>query len=323
MESVPQREVVVARYERMVEKIADNDSASVKAWLTKNTTDNTPWVLRALPEYVQVLKNQFPGFLHIIKHSRNSGVVNGTALLSINHKVHTVDAETRPTYLYRTIHGDHPYKGIKARLGRGTDPIFLHIHLRKHLRWRCRELSPFLSSTDSLAKAVRIAKLYEDRGFSDITILKFKTIGPAWDHDKQRLWDPKSLLRQLNLHGDIMHYLDNEFLVEHSIPESCIEKRWKWGRRKAEFDPDGDLERRAREDLDAKKAMADKAKKRREAVKKQEENAAARKRKASDEGGEDGNSGDDDQDGLKPWPEKRKYGKRVKVGVKLRRDGGD
>ncbi|KAK1701518.1 hypothetical protein BDP55DRAFT_598451 [Colletotrichum godetiae] len=297
MEYVPAKEVLVARYERKIEKIAENGSSKVKAWLTKNTTNNVPWVLPALPEYVQVLKDHFPRVLDVMKHSRHSGCVNGTALLSIDQSVSTVDAETRPQYLWRTIHGDQPHGGIKARLGRGTDPIFLHLHLRKHLRWRCRELSPFLSATDSREKAIRIATTYELRGFQNITILRFQSTGLAWDHEVQRLWDPKSLLRDLNLHGDVMPWLDNEFLVEHSIPESSIRRRYKWPR---------------------KHNTSIKAKERREAVKREAENVVARKCEAYDEGG----TNNADEDGLEPQPKKRKYGKRVNVGPKMGRDVG-
>ncbi|KXH49416.1 hypothetical protein CNYM01_08277 [Colletotrichum nymphaeae SA-01] len=327
MDYVPGKEIVVARYERTIEKIAENGSSEVKAWLTKNTTNNVPWVLRALPEYVQVLKNQFPGVLDVMKHSRNSGCVNGTALLSIEQKVSTVDAEKRPKYLYRTIHGDQPYGGIKARLGRGTDPIFLHIHLRKHLRWRCRELSPFLSATDSKEKAIRIATLYDLRGLQNITILRFKTTGSAWDHGVQRLWDPKLLLRDLNLYGDLMPWLDNEFLVEHSIPESSITERWDWGSesQRNEVDPGGRYEEIAKFYYRGKHNMAIKRKEKRDAVKKEAENLASRKRKVSEEGGETGkdrNTGNDNEDGSEPEQKKRKYGKRVNVGPKMRRDGG-
>ncbi|KAK1655839.1 hypothetical protein BDP81DRAFT_486939 [Colletotrichum phormii] len=322
MEYVPAKEVLVARYERTIEKIADNGSSEVKAWLTKHTTNNVPWVLRALPEYVQVLKDQFPGFLHVMKHSRNSGCVNGTALLSIDESVSTVDAEKRPEYLWRTIHGDQPCGGIKARLGRGTDPIFLHIHLRRHHRWRCRYLSPFLSATDSREKAIRIATLYELRGFQNNTILRFRTTGSAWDHEVQRLWDPKSLLRDLNLHGDVMPWLDNEFLVEHSIPESSIQRRYNWPSDKSIIEPGQRFETLARFYYEGKHNTSIKAKERREAVKKEAENAAARKRKASDEGDGVRDTNNDDEDELEPQPKKRKYGKRVNVGPKMGRDGG-
>ncbi|KAI3543097.1 hypothetical protein CSPX01_06410 [Colletotrichum filicis] len=325
MDYVPGKEIVVARYRSKVEKIAENGSSEVKGWLTKNTTHNTPWVLRVLPDYVEIVRNQFPGLFDTMKHSRNSGCVNGTALLSIEHTVSTVDAEERPEYLYRTIHGSQPYGGTEARLGRGTDPIFLHIHLRKHLRWRCRESSPFLSATNSMEKAVRIATLYELRGFHNITILKFQTTGTAWDHDVQRLWNPKSLLRELNLHEDLMPWLDNEFLVEHSIPKSSIVKRWDWGSysQQNEVDPLRLYRKAARFFYEGRERVATERKKRRDAEKKKEaEHASARKRKASEEGGKDGNTGSDNEDESESKPKKRKYSKRVHVGPKMRRDGG-
>ncbi|KAI3541395.1 hypothetical protein CABS01_03102 [Colletotrichum abscissum] len=316
MAHVPSQELVVARYKLTSEKIADNDSSNVKAWLTKNTTHNIPWVLRVLPDYVSVLRNQFPGYLDIIQQSRNTGCVNGTALLSITQKVSTVGGDERPEQLYRTIHGGQPHQGIKSRLGRGSDPIFLHIHLRKHLRGNCREPSPFLSATSSRARAVEFAVAYEDQGFSNIAILVFETTSADWNHNTQRLWDSKALLRRLNKEKKAGVCFGEEFLVEHSIPETSIQRRYNWPSDKAKIDPRGFWERRARKALESKKKSIEEAK----------EKKASKKRKNShDEDGDDDEGNDEELVGggvSKRRQKNRKQGVRVIVGPKLRRDGG-
>lgn len=296
MALVPVQEVTVARYDPCIRKIAGyQEPAKVKGWLTKSSTDkNVPWVLRVLPEHVDEVKNAFPGVLDVIKGSRNVGCVNGTALLSTSFKVYTVGGVERPEFMYRAIHGGQPHQGIKSRLGRGSDPIFLHIHLRKHLRWACREPSPFLSVTQVQRKVCRVACEYEMRGYSGIRIIKFRTSGPGWDHAVQRMWRARALLRLLGMRMDDRPYIDNEFLIEASIPAESIVAQYNW----RDFDLYGRIEADALAELARKQRRAEVLKKRRAARKKKAEEAA-KKRKAEGEG-EDGDS--------------RKTIKRLKIG---------
>ncbi|WQF83310.1 hypothetical protein CDEST_08324 [Colletotrichum destructivum] len=305
MSSVASKVFTVAQYEPRVQKIAEHDSEDIIGWVTKNNAVCMPRVLRVKHEFYEAIIADFPNYQSLINTSRNNGAVNGIALVSSSCKVRTVGGRFRPKMLYRAIHGDQPGKGIRSRLGRGSDPIFLQLHLQKHLCWRCREPSPFLSATDNWNKAMRMASGYAARNLPDVEIIVFQTSGPAWNHDVQRLWCVRSLIRHLGLVDIDRPYFDHEYLVEGSIPEESIVLR-----RKA---PEADTAymRQARHDLKVAQERAEQEKKARkeekEAREEEEkvEQSAAMKRKA---------------DGLEepePEPKKRKTGKRVKVGIKI------
>ncbi|KAK1986710.1 hypothetical protein LZ30DRAFT_616834 [Colletotrichum cereale] len=302
MVSIPSKTISVAQYRSMIEKIANNDYDEIIGWLTKNHTDNLPWVVRVKSEFYQVFMDAFPGYAQFISTSRNRGAVKGTAMISTSRQVHTVGGHSRPPALYRVIHQRQPNDGIKSRLGRGSDPIFLQLHLQKHLQSRCRELSPFLSATTSRETALGLAAKYAVQGIPRVQIIKFETNGPAWNHDIQRLWHATSLLQQFGLSRNKKALLNNEYLAEHSILEKSIIRRYDWNQDKDELDPCGLRMRKAAKDLAAKKRSKENADKRKR--------AAAEKRKA------------DDLDESEPETKKRKTGKWVKVGIKVGRNTG-
>ncbi|KAJ0158272.1 hypothetical protein CTA2_11957 [Colletotrichum tanaceti] len=303
MASVASKAVTVAQYRPRVQKIAEHDSEDIVGWLTKNTAAGLPWVLRVKREFYDILMTQFPEYLSLIGASRLTGVVNGIALVSISHQVHTVSERVRPQTLYRVIHRGQPGRGLKSRLGRGSDPIFFQLHLQKHLRWRCRDPSPFLSATNNWDEAMQIAAEHVVRNFDRVEVIGFQTSGPGWNHDVQRLWRVKILMQQLWLKKSDRPHLKNEFLVEHSIPEDSIVLR------EAAPGPDSVYMRNARRDLERKKKAAEdqtkpeESKNTRACVFRE----AAGKRKTEVEG---------------PAPKKRKTGKWVKVGIKIGRNVG-
>ncbi|GKT51222.1 uncharacterized protein ColSpa_11403 [Colletotrichum spaethianum] len=156
--------------------------------------------------------------------------------------------------------------------------------------------------------------MYAARGFTGIRIIKFKTSGPGWNNNIQRLWEVRSLIRQLKLHKDDRPYFDNEFLIECSIPEESITNYLNWEEDKKTLDPDGTFEREALNDLDFKRETAKLKKERREEKKKMAEEAAAEERKADGLG--------ESESEPEPQMKKRKVGKLVKVGIKMGRDVG-
>ncbi|KAF3797808.1 hypothetical protein GCG54_00011900 [Colletotrichum gloeosporioides] len=249
MDFIPTRDLIVARYATEVTRIEDFADQDVRGWLTINRSARdgrrTPWALRILPDYVDEINNHFPRALTAIENSRNVGCLNGIALLNSRIKITTLGGLDRPRELYRAIHSGQPDDGIKSRLGRESDAVFFHHHLRRHLRWQSREASPFLSATDDLGKAVRIAAIYVAKGFDDVRIIKFNTQGPGWDHDVNRMWNPRELARILSPRDD-KDYLDNEVLVEHSIPKNSIVSTYKWQVHKTHLDPGGWIEAHAR-----------------------------------------------------------------------------
>ncbi|GJC82988.1 hypothetical protein ColLi_05826 [Colletotrichum liriopes] len=305
MASAPSATLTIAKYKSSVEKIAENDSEEIMGWLTKNSTDNMPWILRVKSEFYRSIMDAFPNYLEFLSNSRTHGAVNGIALVSSSHNIYTVENRWRPEILYRVIHGGQPNKGIKSRLGRGSDPIFLQLHFQKHLRWRCRERSPFLSATDCWEKALQIAAVYALRGFADVEIINFKTTGPGWNHNIQRLWSVRSLIRQLDLKKSDRSYFNNEYLVEHSIPEESIIGRSNWEQDKSKLDPRGIFMRKARDEMNANKRRKQRADEKRNSAK-----AATKKRNAGD------------LDESEPETKKRKTGKWVNVGIKVGRNVG-
>ncbi|KAK2062931.1 hypothetical protein LY76DRAFT_504679 [Colletotrichum caudatum] len=214
-------------------------------------------------------------------------------MISTSHQVKTVGGGSRPPILYRVTHSRQPSNGTKSRLGRGSDPIFLQIHLQKHLNCMCREPSPFLSATTCRQTALERAAKYAARGFPDVKVIMFKTRGQGWDHDVQRLWHARSLVDQFGL---MKACFDKEYLVEHSIPEKSIVSCLDWKQDKGKLDSSGFLMRKAVGHL---KYRNRRLKKLSDARKKE----AAENRKA-------------------PEPKKRKNGKWVKVGVKVGRNTG-
>ncbi|KAK1596921.1 uncharacterized protein LY79DRAFT_701131 [Colletotrichum navitas] len=301
MALVPSATLSVAQYRSSAQKIASNDSPRVIGWLTKNHTDDMPWVVRVKSEFYQVIMDAFPNYLQFISTSRDHGAVNGVAMLSTSHEVHTEGGLSRPQVLYRVTHRGQPNNGIKSRLKRGSDPIFLQLHLQKHLNVRCRERSPFLSATPDRVKALELAAKQAAKGIPGVQVIEFKTSGPGWDHNTQRLWGARSLLLQFGL--DTAPRFDKEYLVEHSIPEESIVSRLDWKQDKQKLDPWGHYMRKAVRDFRRNKGNQERAKE-------EKNEAAAEKRKAGDLGE------------LEPEPKKRKTGKWVKVGIKVGRNTG-
>ncbi|KAI8305522.1 hypothetical protein K4K61_005224 [Colletotrichum sp. SAR11_59] len=221
MEFIPARDLIVARYATKVTRIEDFADQDVRGWLTINRSaqdgKRTPWALRILPDYVEEINSNFPQALIAMDNSRNVGCLNGIALLNSRIKITTLSGLDRPRELYRAIHSGQPDDGIKSRLG----------------------------PTNDLKKAVRIAAIYVAKGFDDVRIIRFNTQGPGWDHNLNRMWNPRELARMLSPRDD-KKYLDNEVLIEHSIPKDSILETYRWQEHKAHLDPSGRTEAHAK-----------------------------------------------------------------------------
>ncbi|EFQ26805.1 uncharacterized protein GLRG_02625 [Colletotrichum graminicola M1.001] len=223
-------------------------------------------------------------------------------MISTSHNVHTEGGSSLPRVLYRVTHRDQPNNGTKSRLGSGSDPIFLQLHLQKHLNIQCREESPFLSATSQRCTALELAAKHAAKGIPGVEIIEFKTSGRGWDHNIQRLWSARSLLRQFGLVAKSRFV--KEYLVEHSIPEESIVSRLDWEQDKDKLDPLGFYRKKAARDHKRNKRNQKRANE-------TKNEAAAEKRKA---GGDLGES--------EPEPKKRNTGKWVKVGIKVGRNTG-
>ncbi|KAF6826102.1 hypothetical protein CPLU01_09834 [Colletotrichum plurivorum] len=333
MSPVPAQDVMVAKFAPDTTRIEDNTS-EVLGWLAKSTLDKrVPRGLCLGPESTEKVEAVFPGVLKPMNSARDVGFVRGTALLSTDCKVSTVSDEARPETLFRVIHAGHPNKGIISRLGRRSDPISFQLQLRKHLRHQCREPSPFLSATSNWSKARKIAQRYARKGHGGVKIIWFRTDGPHWNHNVQRLWYPRDVLRQLGLGCDGKSYLEDEYLVEHSIPEESITRCIRLGQDLC----DGPIEKlfgvvdqgglkMTRLDIrqEQKREAAEEAKKRQareKAEKKKEEKREKEelKRKRSDNDGDELCTPGDQPDGVEAASQSqvetvRRGSKRNKVG---------
>ncbi|KAI1872664.1 hypothetical protein JX265_005544 [Neoarthrinium moseri] len=303
METIPAETMGVARYDSKRTIIADNSNEDVKAWLTKNTCgNNLPWVLRLVPEHAKEINDAYPRMLSMLTGSRNVGCVWGTALIETTVEVTTCGGDERPRIMYRAIHDN---SSLEARLGTGTNPLFMQIHCQKHLSWRCRELSPFVSATPFYRKAVRLAELFEERNYTGIQIVKFRTDGPGWDHNTQRIWKVRDLINRLEIKHVWAFTTDGEYLVEHSIPQESVVSRQIWGEVKEKADPDGSIRAEVRAEVQKHKDNYKRNK------------SATGKRKRQQEEKHGAEVGEDEESPKEAESYRIANGKRVKVGDKL------
>ncbi|KAI0446452.1 hypothetical protein F4803DRAFT_547176 [Xylaria telfairii] len=196
----------------------------VKSWIVKRKTDpNKPFRFWSLPEEYDAIRQIYPDIA--IEEGRGS-FIWGYPQLDLAIPIHTVGtSKDRPKYLYRLIHDGQPHGGIKAR-GYGlviVDPFSFHILLRKHLDWRCRNPSPFLSATDSLDKIDHIYRLYIERGYRNIRFKVFRTDGPGWDHEKQKMYHVPRVLKEMDDRSPkYIEIMGHEYLIEGEIPLQSI-----------------------------------------------------------------------------------------------------
>lgn len=126
---------------------------------------------------------------------------------------------------YRVVHDKHPFGGTRAR-GYGVveiNSLTFQTHFQKHLKWACREKSPFLSTTNCQDKLIRLCAKYQQWGFTGIEVLVIDTTSDAKKWDNTRVYDVQRLLAALQLKVlQKNSYLENEYLIEHEIPPSCV-----------------------------------------------------------------------------------------------------
>lgn len=161
----------------------------------------------------------------------------GRPLSTLFTPIRACVGKSRPRVLYRAVHGEHPGNGLWSR-GYGTiktDQISFMMHFYYHLNWKCRNASPFMSTTTNPAKAANVADFYEGDGFSNIEILVIKTDESEWQ-SQSRIWNVTKTATSLYLSGVLQKpYYHYEYLIEDCIPVSCV-TRIPWEEMKAEID---------------------------------------------------------------------------------------
>ncbi|KAH9886615.1 hypothetical protein F4778DRAFT_798317 [Xylariomycetidae sp. FL2044] len=226
---VPIENVSVPRYTEKVEYQADHPKA--KAWIVySKTQEDKSFKLWMKPEMHEKLQKIYPELPEAEVLFQGGGFRKGLAMVEESVTIPTFGGLRRPEILYRVVHDGQPHDGIKARGYGLVDIIPLHFQMlvMKHLRWRCRDPSPFLSVTDDRDKVCNICQIYDAKGMSGITIYKFRSSGQGWDHKRNRLWHIGDLYRSLKCELFSIPYLKNDYLLEQYIPPESIIGRLKW-----------------------------------------------------------------------------------------------
>lgn len=193
------------------------------------------------PEYMKKLQDQKSSILSSPYLEADSSTMEefkkGRPLDTLSTPIRACVGKRRPPVLYRVVHDEHPGNGLWSR-GYGTiktDQISFMMHFYYHLNWKCRNASPFMSTTTDPAKAANVADYYEMRGFSNIEVLVIKTDESEW-RSQSRIWDVTKTAASLRLSGVLQKpYYDYEYLIEDCIPASCV-TRIRWEEMKAEID---------------------------------------------------------------------------------------
>ncbi|KAI0811676.1 hypothetical protein GGR55DRAFT_677900 [Xylaria sp. FL0064] len=191
-------------------------ASSVTQMLTRTNIWSTTKGLVELEKHYESLP-QFENF------SRRGCPQYGWAMIKPFVSASTCTGDQRPSELYRVVYEQQPHHGRKAR-GHGLitpNPLTFQILVQKHLDWRCRNPSPFISATNSKKKVRKMVKVHQARGRTGIQVIKFRTNGPGWDHSVQRLFDVRTLCHAF--HRPFHAYNENEYLLESHIPLESIQ----------------------------------------------------------------------------------------------------
>ncbi|KAJ0109793.1 hypothetical protein J7T55_004343 [Diaporthe amygdali] len=164
-------------------------------------------------------------------HTGNSNLTQfkkGKPLITLFHPIRACIGKSRPNVLYRAVHDCHPGNGLYSR-GFGTvknDPMSFMEHFCRHLNWKRRDPSPFMSTTSHLSKAVNVARWYERNGFSGIEVLVIK-MDKEW-REQSKVWKVNDILATLGRSAmRKASAFEHEYLIEEYIPASCV-SRLQW-----------------------------------------------------------------------------------------------
>ncbi|KAI0452332.1 hypothetical protein F5B21DRAFT_527057 [Xylaria acuta] len=220
---VPTERIQVALFGMSVVRYTKVPDA--KGWIVKKKADpHKPFGLWLLPEERDVVCQIYPTIPNV--EEGKGAFIWGYPLRNLAISIHTCGTSgDRPKRLYRLTHDGQPHGGKKPR-GHGlvgVDPFSFHVFFLKHLEWRCRNPSPFLSVTDDREKISHMYEIYQRRGYQNIKLITFRSYGPGWDHKKQRLYHVPTLAWELG-RMPCMPFMDREFIIDGEIPHQSITK---------------------------------------------------------------------------------------------------
>ncbi|KAI0096274.1 hypothetical protein GGR51DRAFT_567363 [Nemania sp. FL0031] len=222
---VPLEVLHVPLFERKWVKYFERPQA--KAFLVRSTVTLAKVKLWWTREGYAELKKHYTGLPAFDENSWHGGFIEGRQLVNPCVPVFTCAGLERPPILYRVVHEQQPYYGLKAR-GYGSvkiTPTLFQAFVDKHLNWRTRNLSPFISVTDSWSKVQHIKRLLQERGGTGLRIVVFRSSGPGWNHKRQRLFHVPLLGKYLrDIDYRTTNYMQAEYLLESHIPQESILK---------------------------------------------------------------------------------------------------
>ncbi|KAK3323327.1 hypothetical protein B0T19DRAFT_485721 [Cercophora scortea] len=230
--SVPVEEIQIVRWNR--NDVRQDDDPDCEVWMARSEVipgkNTRVWIKKDSPKLQEICHKYSIPSNRLIIQPTFCYFLKGRPLMEVATTIRTAGGAGRPKIVYRTVHDDHPFEGIKARgLGqRETDPLYFQWMLQRHLVWICRDESPFLSVTNDYDRALVMAAAYAMRSRTGVRILKIQTDGPgkSWDHKRQRMWHVPSLVGKLGLTSH--RYFASEWVVENSIPAESVVRTEDW-----------------------------------------------------------------------------------------------
>ncbi|KAI1298369.1 hypothetical protein F5Y03DRAFT_409438 [Xylaria venustula] len=223
---IPKDTFGVVTFERKVAVHSDRPECQVfrvKSIKEPHVKEKVWWTKEGYEE----LKNRYDNLPEFEDENQRGGFVKGRPMMDLAAQISTCTGSKRPRILYRVVHEQQPHYGRKARGYDIVKPTSLNFDtlVKKHLNWKSRHPSPFISVTDSRSKAHRIVKVLQEHGLTGIQIIKFRSNGVGWNHKTQRLFHARTLCKQLHeTHYVDMPFLRNEYLLESHIPDESIIK---------------------------------------------------------------------------------------------------
>ncbi|KAI1120362.1 hypothetical protein F5Y10DRAFT_258580 [Nemania abortiva] len=179
MSEVPLEVFYVPLFERKWVKYIDRPEAQV--FLVKSTENKTVdrvnvWWTR---EGYSKLKKYHPDLPDFDEYAFHGGFINGRPLLKPSVPIFTCAGSARPRILYRVVHKDQPDYGLRARgYGRTkATPELFQALVDKHLIWKARNRSPFISTTNSWGKVQRMIKALQEKGLTGVRVVVFRFEG--------------------------------------------------------------------------------------------------------------------------------------------------
>ncbi len=189
MDNVPYEMFHVALFDRKPVKYFERPECEVLG--AKSTTQPyTKFKIWWTKKGHAKLNEHYPNLPAFEESNWHGGFVNGRPMINPAVPVFTCAGSQRPEILYRVVHDQQPHYGMKAR-GYGhveITPLLFQAQVDRHLNWRCRDPSPFISTTNCHKKIRRIIRTLRRHGKTGLRIIKFRSSGPGWDHKAQRLF---------------------------------------------------------------------------------------------------------------------------------------